>query len=211
MDERYPIVLRTSLFLPVGRQCTLVVKTRGYTDSVIVSVGEGISATISEFGFDVSLVRDPRYPQADPRFVCIGSYEIVYSTFEKAGVKTAEAGAQVIPVKNIKLEAPLALVDQELYSIDRIGSLIMSAKRQIVRDPLQLWSTPSTVVPKGDLRRIRNFNVIRTSPTETLLFYLSTQNKIQRTKASNKNRQMWMLNGQSQTQYAPESFTRSPI
>ena len=42
---------------------------------MIVRVGEGISATISEFDFDVSLVRDSRYPQAHPRFGCIGPYD----------------------------------------------------------------------------------------------------------------------------------------
>lgn len=182
MNERYPIVLRKSLFLPVGRQCTLAGKTRGYTDSLIASVGEGIPATISEFDFNVSLVRDPRYPQADPRFACVGSNRIVYSTFEKTSVKTAEAGAQVIPMPKIEPEAPLVALDQELYSVDRSGGIIMSVKREIIHDPLQslsLWSMPSTVVPKGDLRRIRNFNVTRTSSNETLLFYLSTQNKIQ--------------------------------
>ncbi|MCJ1424762.1 hypothetical protein MMC29_002650 [Sticta canariensis] len=132
MNERYPIILRTSLFLPVRRQCTLLGKTRGYTDSVIVSVGEGISATISEFDFNVSLVRDPRYLQADPRFVCIGPYVIVCSTFEKAGVKTAKAGSQVILGKNIEPEALLVAVDQELYSIDRSGSIIMGVNPEII-------------------------------------------------------------------------------
>ncbi|KAG8531932.1 uncharacterized protein KY384_003568 [Bacidia gigantensis] len=189
MSERYPIVLRKSLFLPVGRQCTLTGKTSGYTDSLIASVGEGIPGTVSQFDFNVSLVRDPRYPQADPRFASLGPSQIVYSSFEKSGVKTAEAGVQVIPMQKIEPEAPLVVVDQELYSIAQDGSIFMSVKREITHDPLQtisLWSTPSIVVPKGDLRRMRSFNVIRTSPTETLLFYLSNRNKIQAYKRVQK-------------------------
>jgi hypothetical protein len=174
---RYPITRGNCFYLPVGRQCTLVGRQQGNTRSVIFSTGEGISASVSDFDFDVSFVRDPRYPQADPRFVCTRPNQLIYSTFEKSGVKVAEVGSQASLLQSVEGEAPLFSIDQELYVIGLDGSIDISTKK--TGQTTSQWDKPTTVVPAGDLRRIRTFTVLRTAPKETRLFYISRRYSIQ--------------------------------
>ncbi|KAF2866646.1 hypothetical protein BDV95DRAFT_611332 [Massariosphaeria phaeospora] len=175
--ERYPITRWQAHYMPVGRQCTLIGESEGYTKSIILSVGKGDTKALSIPGwdFDVSFVRDPRFPQGGPRFACHSEDPIVYSAFAKSGVTVAELGSQAFSVKEIEADAPLSRLGQELYSIDRSGNVVSTSKPAAKASD---WTRWETVVPQGDLRRIRALSIARVPGTEFLMFWITTKNKI---------------------------------
>jgi hypothetical protein len=187
---------RTALFL--GRQWMFY--DQGEED-IHVNVGKH-GARIKNLDFDTSLVRDPRYPVAQPRIVAWE--EIILRTFfsktdlsmHVERVRGGTSWPTLLQPKAIgddllEPEAPLVLVvetnvDQgpdiagphpELFTLSKAGLPVgFKAARAQGNPEVWTWSTPTRIVSdsaKLVLRRNRAMTAVKRSPTDTQVFFVS--------------------------------------
>ena len=169
--------------------------------NIHVNVGEN-GAKIEHVDFDTSLVRDPRYPVAQPR---IAAWEDITlrSFFSKTDlsmhVERVQGGTSWPSLLQEKAagndllepEAPLVLVVErnidegpdtagshpELFTLSKAGLpvSIKAAQAQSGSDTWT-WSTPAKILSdlaKLVLRRNRAMTAVKRSPTDTQVFFVS--------------------------------------
>jgi hypothetical protein len=132
--------------------------------------------------FDMSFVREPRYPVANPRIRFFGTF-LMRGIFQKdpRGMVIREinnTNTQDIPAKILaEPEAPLFLTHRpELFTVNT-NEALASSTRIDDRSWSQLTSLPTTPTDPP-LRRIRAFNVIALGPSDLHLFYISVSHEI---------------------------------
>ena len=187
---------RTALFL--GRQWGFY---EGEGEEIQVHIGKGV-AKIKTLDFDTSLVRDPRYPLAQPRIVAWD--EIVLRTFfsktdlsmhvervrggtswptllqpKASGDDLLEPESPLVLVveKNIDQGPDIAGPSPELFTLSKAGVPVGSkASRAQDKPEVWTWSTPTRIVSdsaKVVLRRNRGMTAVKRSSTDTQVFFVS--------------------------------------
>jgi hypothetical protein len=138
-----------------------------------------------DWDFDVSFVRDPRYPHGEPRFSVQGK-NIVRGVFRKIdismGATVTNFGGTTLQTPNalagslLEGEAPLSFLPAgEVFSIDQKG-VIVSSKPTLDGKwtPFTAISTSPTPSASDTLRRMRAVHV-ESRGTDAYLFYISKQ------------------------------------
>ncbi|KAF4333326.1 hypothetical protein FBEOM_12865 [Fusarium beomiforme] len=151
-----------------------------------------ILTKIYGFDFNTSMVRDPRYPIAEPRIAVLRDIQI-RSQFSRNDLSMhLEQILKGLPSLSLPVtapdellepEAPLLLVDEsnpELFTLNKTGQLVVisTTHPEDPRAPLE-WSHPVSVIKKGSelvLRRNRAIAIAKSSPggiLDTQLFFVA--------------------------------------
>lgn len=127
--------------------------------------------------FDMSFVRDPRYPQASPRVRCLNSTICLgfFAKIQKQMLVTVSnaAGPVTLTGALVKPDSPLILLDEQtLFTLDTSGNIVMSS----FGGKPPAWTpfvdvTSGAVVPP--LRRSRALRATKLPDGSIHLFYIA--------------------------------------
>lgn len=156
------------VLLPVGEQVYTT-----WEQSMPRSSLPGLTP-VKDWDFNCAFVRDPRYPEAYPRFRTINRVTIL-GVFDKATRSMKLSEGETTLGFSAEPEAPLLLTESfDLFTLDAAGKIVNSH-----HDTNNKWN-PLTLVPDGGvtLRRLRGITSISLANDDVQVFSISRQHKL---------------------------------